>query len=278
MAKRTRKQAYYQKEYSRLLAQAKKTYNEMSLGGIFGQDLPSFERILNYAGTRSGLKKPTKESLKALRKLKTEEDILWGIKHTLNKRSLNYETNIERLEKLQEVKEEADKSIKQAKKEYRKYQNKDYSKQERQKEQFDTFSPIEKLLAQLRFYHNYCTEHQYFYARGNDKRKKYYNEQERHYEYAKTSIEKLIRDIETILNSGDLRKIQRLSLGCAKFFMMYPGGVEVEMFYNPKDGEEIRENVFNGVNEAIESTNTTENNSPSNDEPYDDMFNYEDFF
>lgn len=262
MGKRNRKQAYYNKEYSRLLAQAKKTYNEMSLGGIFGEDLPSFEKILNYAGTSSGLKKPTKESLKALRKLKTESDILWGIEHTLNKKSPNYKSNLERLEQLKEVKENLDKSLVVAKKGYNK-ENKGYSKQEKETKQFNTFQPIEVLLSQLRYYHNHCTEKQYK-ARGR-KNKKYKNSDEMHYDWARSCIERLIEEINDILNSGDNRKIEELSLGCAKFFIAYPGGVELWMFYYPEDGGEIRKYIFDGLNGAlgIEDNNPQNPNDPN---------------
>ena len=274
MSKKSRKQSYYQKEYSRLLSQAKKTYNEMSLGGIFGSDLPSFEKILNYAGTRSGLKKPTKESLKALRKLKTESDILWGIEHTLNKKSPRYNQNIERLEELKEVKTKTDDSIKKAKRDYNK-DLKNVSKKDKEIMQQNTFSPIETLLSQLRYYHNYCTERQYDNTR---KKGKYANEQVRHYEYARQSIEGIIKEIEDILNSGDTKKIEMLSQGCQKFFSSFPGGVEVEMFYNPNDGDEIRHFVIEGVNSAVdEVNNSSQIEPPSNNDEYAD-FIYDDFF
>ena len=249
-----RKQAYYNKEYDRLLSQAKKLYNEMSLGGIFGSDLPSFEKILNYAGTKSGLKKPTKESLKALRKLKTESDILWGIEHTLNKKSPDYEENLARLEELKAVREEAEKSVKKAKKDYKK-QSETRGKEEQYQEQFNVFSPIETLLSQLRYYDNYCSEKQYVNQR---KKGKYANEQVQHFEYAKNSIRRLIADIEAILNSGDKGKIFNLSQGCVRFFVLHPGGVEVEMFYNPNDGQEIRDIIFKDLTQSIEE--------PKNDE------------
>ena len=273
MAKKSRKQSYYKKEYSRLLAQAKKTYNEMSLGGIFGEDLPSFEKILNYAGTSSGLKKPTKESLKALRKLKTESDILWGIEHTLSKKSPRYKENLEKLESLKEVKEKAERSIQKAKKDFKKY-NREYTKKEKEQKQFDTFSPIEALLSQLRYYLNYCTERQYQYT---GKKGKYANEQVQHYEYARNSIEKLISEIEDILNSGDTEKLSKLSQGCTKFFNNNPGGVEVEMFYNPNDGDEVRHSVLSDLDTVTdEAKDIDTSEKPSSDEYAD--FIFEEFF
>lgn len=237
------------------MAQAKKTYNEMSLGGIFGEDLPSFEKILNYAGTSSGLKKPTKESLKALRKLKTESDILWGIEHTLNKKSPDYKENLARLEEIKAVREEAETAVKKAKKDYKK-QSGTRGKEEQYQEQFNVFSPIETLLSQLRYYDNYCSEKQYVNQRKNGK---YANEQVQHYEYAKNAIRRLIADIEAILNSGDNTKIFNLSQGCIRFFTLHPGGVEVEMFYNPNDGQEIRDIIFQDLSQSIEEPKTDNN-------------------
>ena len=60
------------------------------------------------------------------------------------------------------------------------------------------------MLSQLRYYLNYCTERQYQYT---GKKGKYANEQVQHYEYARNSIEQLIKDIEDVLNSGDSKKI-----------------------------------------------------------------------
>lgn len=276
MAKKRRsnkKQSYYNKEYDRLITHAKHLYNEMSLGGVFGSDLPSFEKILNYAGTRSGLKKPTKESLKALRKLKTESDILWGIEHTLNKRSPRYQENLEVLESLKETDEKMQVALKTAQKDFNK-ENKHMSKEELYKGSFDLLNPVKGLLTQLSHLENYFTDKGLFYSRKNSK---YANEQVQHYEYARTSVRKLIEEIENILNSGDMDKIRKLSQGCNAFIQTFPEGAEPQAFYKPEDGEGVRRTVFEYLN-----SNIPEDSEPSDDyqeapKEYAD-FIYDDFF
>ena len=77
MAKRKRsKQAQYQKQYAELLRNAKMIYQDLQLGLKLGEKTPSIERILKEAGTRSGLTKPSKKSIQALKKLQTESGIL----------------------------------------------------------------------------------------------------------------------------------------------------------------------------------------------------------
>lgn len=76
MARRSNKQAQYKKQYSELLRNAKMIYQDLQLGLKLGEDTPSIERILKEAGTRSGLQKPTKKSIKALKKLQSESGVL----------------------------------------------------------------------------------------------------------------------------------------------------------------------------------------------------------
>ena len=76
-AKRKRsKQANYQKQYSELLRNAKMIYQDLQLGLKLGEKTPSIEDILKEAGTKSGLKKPTKKSIQALKQLQSESGIL----------------------------------------------------------------------------------------------------------------------------------------------------------------------------------------------------------
>ena len=76
-AKRKRsKQANYQKQYSELLRNAKMIYQDLQLGLKLGEKTPSIEDILKEAGTKSGLKRPTKKSIQALKKLQTESGVL----------------------------------------------------------------------------------------------------------------------------------------------------------------------------------------------------------
>ena len=81
----TSKQRYYNREYERMIQQTKMLYDELKLTTIFGPKTPSVEKLLNYAGTSSGLKKPTKKSLKALRRIQGVEGILWAVEKTIPK-------------------------------------------------------------------------------------------------------------------------------------------------------------------------------------------------
>lgn len=77
MAKRKSvKSRSYKKQYAELLENAKMIYNDLQLGLKLGEQTPSIERVLKEAGTKSGLKKPTKKSIKALKKLQSEAGVL----------------------------------------------------------------------------------------------------------------------------------------------------------------------------------------------------------
>ena len=75
------------KQYADLIDSYKNLFHDMQLGSYFGEDLPSMEKVLKQAGTRSGLIKPTKESVKALRKLQSPAGILRQIYWSLPDRS-----------------------------------------------------------------------------------------------------------------------------------------------------------------------------------------------
>lgn len=64
------------KQYEDLISNFKKLYNQMQLGAKYGLDTPTAEDILKQAGTKSGLKKPTKASIKALKKVQSRSGIL----------------------------------------------------------------------------------------------------------------------------------------------------------------------------------------------------------
>ena len=269
-----RRQRYYNKEYDRLITHAKKLYNEMSLGGIFGSDLPSFEEILNWAGTKSGLKKPTKKSLQNLRKLRTERGILWGIEHTLDKKSPRYQENLEVLESLEEADDKMQIAMKKAQSDFNN-QNKNLSKEERYEQSFDLLNPVKGLLTQLKHLENYFTEKGLYFSKKNTK---YANEEVMFYDYARESVKRLIEEIEQVLNGGDMKAIEKLSQGCKNFIDSFPNGAEPEQFYKPEDGEVIRRHVFEKLNEQI----SIEEITPSEDQEdtpkeYSD-FIYDDFF
>lgn len=76
MARRRSKQAQYQRQYRELLYNAHQIYNDLTLALRLREDTPSFERVLREAGTRTGLTKPTKKSIQALKTLQTRSGIL----------------------------------------------------------------------------------------------------------------------------------------------------------------------------------------------------------
>lgn len=71
-----RRQARYNRQYRDMIANYKHILNDLQLATIMGSDTPSAEKILNYAGTKSGLVKPSKKSIQALKKLQTKEGVL----------------------------------------------------------------------------------------------------------------------------------------------------------------------------------------------------------
>lgn len=76
MARRRSKQSQYQRQYRELLYNAHQIYNDLTLALRLHEDTPSFERVLREAGTRTGLTKPTKKSIQALKTLQTRSGIL----------------------------------------------------------------------------------------------------------------------------------------------------------------------------------------------------------
>ena len=71
-----RRQARLDKQYEELIASYKNLFHDLQLGAKYGADLPSMEKVLQQAGTKSGLVKPTKASIKALKKLQSRSGIL----------------------------------------------------------------------------------------------------------------------------------------------------------------------------------------------------------
>lgn len=71
-----RRQARLDRQYRQLITNYKNIYNSLQLGAILGANTPSPEKVLEQAGTRSGLVKPTSASIKALKKLQTTTGVL----------------------------------------------------------------------------------------------------------------------------------------------------------------------------------------------------------
>lgn len=259
----TSKQRYYNKEYARLIDQAKRMYSDLKLGGTLGMTMPSFEKLLNYEGTRSGLKKPTKASLKALRKLQTEEDILRTIRNVLPKKSPYREI----IQDMIYEKEEMNTIFKKAKRTIRMAAKKEGGKQsykEGSKESFIT-KPIETLLFQLRAVKSYCRDRiktvkkikqDWAYESAND------------LQAAIDTADEFIDYCKKILDSGNVKDINKLAENCERFFHENSGGVDIKDMYN--GGSVLRQYLFNAISDMMDEQNDTNSNSiPIDDVEYD---------
>lgn len=107
MAKKRKRsnQAHITRQYEDLLYNAKQIYNDMYLALKLGSETPSFEQLLNYAGTRSGLKRPTKQSIKALKKMQSETGILQQAYGKLSMKSEAFKQVSKMLEEEQRTKD-----------------------------------------------------------------------------------------------------------------------------------------------------------------------------
>lgn len=241
-----RKQAYYNREYDRLITQAKKLYNMMNLGTVFGPSLPSFEKILNYAGTKSGLTRPSKKSLKALRKLQTESGIYWGIAHTLPKRDKKAHAKLEDLREEQGKQQEA---ISKAKKTISgTYKRQLSSVSQKAKTAFlkNIMYAINRMLSELRFYRNLFREDL------EDLLKHSFQKIGTRTGFRFTGLttgvkaaEEIIGIIENYLTSGNGQIIAYLSQCCEEFYERFPEGVTKEELYD--DAPNIRKVVVDGM-------------------------------
>lgn len=71
-----RRQARLDRQYRELISNYKNIYNSLQLAATLGANTPSPEKVLNEAGTRSGLIRPTAASIKALKKVQTTTGVL----------------------------------------------------------------------------------------------------------------------------------------------------------------------------------------------------------
>ena len=253
---RKARQTYYQREYERLISQGKKLYNSMNLGSVFGPETPTFEEILNYAGTRSGLKRPTKKSLKALRRVSTEKGILWGVEKTLPKKSSSEaRVNIEALRSEEQKSREAvDKANKTVKKHYKNIASDvpDLTPKMQSSLTYGIMGPIASMQAQLRYYRNYTMQIIKQYA---NKHNLSFRQAEREHRYNtayECAVDCLDR-IADVLTSGDYDRIEFLSLKCQDFFDS-EGEVTLPELY--ENGPQLRPRLWaeavNAVKEGSE--------------------------
>lgn len=224
------RQRYYNKEYQRLIEHTKYLYNEMNLGGALGEELPPIEKVLKWAGTKSGLKAPTKKSIKALRRLQTQEQILSGIGNVMPKKGKGREM----LETIREEKDEKNKAIKEATKTLNKNKaskkgRKGTSKGKRTHQRETTVDEqiracdrlLNQLWAEMNSIRNDIIKAN---KKGNDQRAR---ELQNYFNNGKNIVDRM----QDILMSGDEKKIELLEKGAREFFKKYPGGVERSMLY-----------------------------------------------
>lgn len=236
------RQRYIDREYDRLITQAKKLYNEMSLGGVLKEKTPSFEKILNYAGTKSGLKRPTLKSLKALRKLQDEGGILWGVEQVLPKKE-----KAARL-KLKEIRtgyEKQQKAKKKAKSRIRKEHPDIKSLPKKEQEQFfhSVLGPVSSLLDNLRYYKNYCKTN----LDNLDKKSKLSDrdkEKHRRNGVGFLACHNIIKKIEDILSSADGSAIFALSARIEAYYQRN-GPIQIDEVYEGLS--DLRATVYEGV-------------------------------
>lgn len=251
-----RKQAYYNREYDRLITQAKKLYNMMNLGTVFGPSLPSFEKILNYAGTKSGLTRPSKKSLKALRKISTESGIYWGIAHTLPKRDKKAHAKLEELREEQGKQQEA---ITKAKKTLSgTYKRQLSSVSQKAKTAFlkNIMYAINRMLSELRYYKNLFNEDlsdiwNHGYSVG--KRTGY---RETGLRTGVNACSEIINIIENYLTTGNGEVISYLSQCTEEFYDRFPEGITKEELY--EDAPNIRSIVVEGMRELLNKVENKE--------------------
>ena len=274
------RQRYYQREYERLISQGKKLYNSMNLGAVFGVETPSFEDILNYAGTKSGLKRPTKASLKALRRVSSEKGILWGVEKTLGKKaSKEAKANITIMRREEDIHRSAvgearhklSKEIKRVSQ-----QGNLLSKQEQKDYVNDIMNPISSMLSQLRYFRNYTfSELKIMYKikklslRGTDRIYRL--------ETANKCCNDCLDKIQDTLITGETDQIAFLSKKCEEFFDEN-GDVTIQELY--EDGPRLRPKIFAQLLQAIEegTGNKTDEPSPSEDPTANwTMNDFEDF-
>lgn len=230
-----RKQAYYNKEYKRLITQAKKLYNEMNLGSVLKEDTPSFEKLLKYAGTSSGLKKPTKASLKALRKIQGEEGLLWAVSHTVPKAAR------EKAGELREAYYKQEEALKKAKRTITKKHKglQQIPRKEREQLLYDVMSPVQYLLSQLRWYVNHEFDIYRHYIKWNKEKLA------RGFAECRNMIDK----IENYLAGNNEDVIAQLSKNCEDFKNSFPEGLGIQEVYN--ELREVKPVVFQGIQNII---------------------------
>lgn len=276
----TSKDRYYKREYQRLLNQAFMTYNELGLGNLFGSDTPTFEEVLKYAGTSYGLKKPTKKSLKALRKVQSASGIMATVEHILPKSA---KTKIDIAYAARRELTKAEDLIKKGTKNLESMKKAAASRGETigVSSAYNDIGAVNTFLYQL-------TKLKIQYEKQLERFKKI----DKNWAGQKTFIyndrlgrvEIMISEIEKILLSDDQKKIQNMDKKFKEFYGSHAGGLEPKVVYDDQELD-VETPTFNSAERAVEdammygSENDTsdKNNRPEADkvnERWDDLITF----
>lgn len=252
----TSKQRYYNREYERMIQQTKLLYDELKLTTIFGPKTPSVEKLLNYAGTSSGLKKPNKKSLKALRRIQGVTGILWAVEKTLPKTDKKL---VEKARELREMTSEAEKTLKEA-------ANK--TKKKQQKEKGGDFMPgvksldatstaLLQLMTCINIFKYQCEK--FSEGKSNWIKTKY-----DHYWDRLQMVEGMKDDINSIINGNDADKINALENNLREFYSQYPGGLTPQIVY-PPDEKDLEDSHIIACDTAISKAKNLNEPEPQED-------------
>ena len=212
-AKRKHRQAALNRQYADLITNAKTLYNDMYLALRLGPGTPTFEELLNYAGTKSGLKKPTKQSIKALKKMQTELGILQQAYGKLNIKSEAFRAVSKMIEQEHRLKEASKKAAAKAKKKAEQAEKKRQAEEKRK----DREAKRKQKEAE-RYTQNVNAVRTVFKAAKDINldlgQRKHLNAKEENI-YLNTS--RFISEIESILASDNMEELKRLNENCKEF-------------------------------------------------------------
>lgn len=234
-----RRQARYNRQYRDMIANYKHILNDLQLATVMGSDTPSAEKILNYAGTKSGLSKPSKKSIQALKKLQTKEGVLRQIWLSSSSKTKGFEEVYSMFEK-ERAKNQPPKKQKKKKDSGKKDESPPSDKTKDQEDQAPPPPPekdrinaidvlieqIEKVIRKIRSQRFYSNADQSVLFCGED----------------------LLDKISFILDLGESRKINKLNEGAIDYFSRFHQ-VEYDELYS--DAPNIRAVVLRPVYEVL---------------------------
>lgn len=250
-----RRQARLDREYRQLITNYKNIYNSLQLGAILGANTPSPEKVLEQAGTRSGLVKPTSASIKALKKLQTTTGVLrqtyWATSEKAEGRGRlkekfeqSYERD-QRYKKTRKKKKEPakEKTIRElAEEQFAKDSKKTKTKNGKESESASQTPPIgggggytaiDVVLEQLQDYVDRINTQSY-YSNADMA--------------VLSTAEELIDKINYILNMGTEEQIAQMNKGAEKYFQTLKQVTYQELYMG---GMYLRPCLFNDVVETM---------------------------